>query len=156
MLIHLRLITFHTLAWTCTQRPRKGTRTGKGEITSNRWTNRSNNIGDKGVSRKGCRSRRIGSGNGSKNACATRAREGDGRQLPSQGMPEADERLHERVGGVFQTWCKWKLRAHAEHGMSTQMPATLGKTLSKPHGTARLMSGGPLALKSKPPGLFES
>jgi hypothetical protein len=31
-----------------------------------------------------------------------------------------------------------------------------GKTLSKPHGTARLMSRGPLALKSKPPGLFES
>ncbi len=40
--------------------------------------------------------------------------------------------------------------------MSTQMPATLGETLSKPHGTARLMSRGPLALKSKPPGLFES
>src|SRR5258706_5189991 len=82
MSIHLRLITFHTmarhtLAWTCTQRPRKGTRTGKGEITRDRWTNRSNTIGDKGVSRNGPRSRRIGSGNESRNACAIRAREGD-------------------------------------------------------------------------------
>src|SRR6266446_6096575 len=82
MSIHLRLITFHTMArhtmaWTCTQRPLKGTRMGKGEITRDRWTNRSNTIGDKGVSRNGPRSRRIGSGNGSRNVCAIRAREGD-------------------------------------------------------------------------------
>src|SRR5262249_54990927 len=101
MAIHLRLVTFPTLALTCIEGTLQGTRTGKGSITRERWTNRSNNIEDKGVSRKGYRSRRIGSGDGSRNACVTHAREGDGRQLYSQRMPEAGERLHGRIGGVF-------------------------------------------------------